>query len=1042
MLGPLDVRVQGQPLPPLRSRKGYWLLALLVLRAGREVRREWLAETLWPDSFGEEAFASLRQSLRDLRLKLGPEAHRIQSPTSRTLRFDPEGAQIDVLAFDTALGRGGPDDLTKAMRLYAGPLLEGCVELWVLPEREARERGYLNAVEKRAQAALAEGCASDAARILEPAVWVAPLRQTLHQTLMQALASLGEFQGAVEVYQELRRRLHHDYNTQPDPDTTRAYHEVRAAGQARAVKAAELLSSPPERTPEADWHCDRPQPDLSPYPLPEPLTPLIGREEDLRRVEALFASTPQGFGGTERIPPGHTRLVTLTGPGGVGKTRLALEVAHRLTDRFPDGALFVELPGARHEADLDRAVALALGVSQEESIPLSLTVTAALRHRELLLVLDNCEQILAECARFSNRLLRRCPGLRILATSRERLGLTGETVHPVTPLPTASPTHTATSSHRHTLTPAAALFLQRVAAVVPAFETGEIEVATVEALCQKLDGLPLALELAAPLAELMPLPTLVERLDQRFELLAHGDPSAPERHQSLRALVDWSYALLSADEQRLFRQLSVFPGSWTLPAAEAVATAPAPLAPVLQRLVAKSLVIAETSGVSSGERRFRLLATLREYATDRLSESGEEEAVRLRHLEYAVQHAEAAATALTGPDQLLWLARLDADYDHLRTAMIWCHHRAADASTEVRRSALRLAAALGRYWQIRGLFREGYDRLTRALELIGIIGSRDGGQPDSAGSLVPPPNRDPCLVPEQARAHGWAAFLTAYQGDYLGATRHAEASLALYQQLGDRAGIAAALGTLGIVAKDQGDRDRARALFEESLALYRAESDRVGEASMLGYLGIVAAGQHDLETARALYETSLRIRRELQDRWGIAASLNNLGQLARQSGDLAAARGFLEESLALRRILEDRRCIAISLNHLGLISLAEGTFGPARDCFRESLQLARDMGERRAIAYSLETIARLAAESEPSPQSAADAVRLYAAASRMRAMLPAPLPPTEAADQEARLAHLRTRLSQADYERAWQEGEAMYAWPFTLDAAIALALSL
>jgi tetratricopeptide (TPR) repeat protein len=506
------------------------------------------------------------------------------------------------------------------------------------------------------------------------------------------------------------------------------------------------------------------------------------------------------------------------------------------------------------------------------------------------------------------------------------------------------------------------------------------------------------------------------RLEDRFQLLAGGDPTKPTRHQTLRAAVDWSYELLAPPERALLRRLAVFGGSWTLAAAEAVCADPRPGAGdplrvgqvlgTLGLLVSKSLVVAESA---TTPQRYRFLETLREYAAERLEGASEAEACRARHLQFYGRLVERAEPELTGREQGAWLRALDADYGNLRAALEWGAGAQPDA-------ALALAASLGRYWQIRGYFREGREYLGRALAAV------DAGAPH--------------LGPVRARAQGWAAFLAVYQGEYAEARRLAEASATLCREHEDRAGRAAALGTLAIVAKDCGERDRSEALFTESLALSRAAGDGAGDASTLGYLGILAADRGNAAAARAYYEESLAIRRARGDRWGIAAASNNLGLLALDEGEPARARHLLREALSLRRDLGDRRCIAVSLNHLGRAALALGEIAEARACYAESLRVAWEIGDRRSIAYSLDAIAGLVLSQETSPDTVRCAVRLCAAAGALRGSIGAALSPLNRTRTDAMLATVREVLTGAEYDAAWAEGAAL-----PLEESVSLALA-
>ncbi|MCC2672263.1 MAG: transcriptional regulator, winged helix family, partial [Armatimonadetes bacterium] len=385
LLGPFHAEVEGKPLPRLRSRKGEWLLALLVLRGDRPQRRDWLAETLWPENRPEDALASLRQSVKDLRAALGDQSWRLGPPGGRTLQLDLAGAWVDLLAFDECVHKGDPDSQARAARLYAGPVLEGCSESWVLAEREQREQAYLHALEWLARDAEARGDRRAAAGYLRRAAAVSPQSGALLRALMVTLAEAGELHAAVEAYQEHRRHLYVDWNAEPEPETTALFRRLRAGDYTRLPTA--------EQTP------------VLAHAVPGSLSPLLGRERELMEVEGKLLTG---------------RLVTLTGPGGVGKTRLALAAAAEAGRHFAGGAAFIELAAVRHPTQLPTAISAGLGL--EPTAATTGELIGALSGRQLLLVLDNCEHVLAASAQAAHALVSGCPGLRILATSRERLG--------------------------------------------------------------------------------------------------------------------------------------------------------------------------------------------------------------------------------------------------------------------------------------------------------------------------------------------------------------------------------------------------------------------------------------------------------------------------------------------------------------------------------------------------------------------------------------------------------------------------------------------
>jgi non-specific serine/threonine protein kinase len=588
--------------------------------------------------------------------------------------------------------------------------------------------------------------------------------------------------------------------------------------------------------------------------------------------------------------------VTLTGAGGAGKTRLALHVAAGLLEAYPGGVRLVELAPLAEPALVPQAVGAALGAREAPGRPLADTLVQAVGRRRLLLVLDNCEHLVDACAALADALLRACPALQILATSREALGVPGETAWPVPPLsvpPAALPLARLAESE------AVRLFTRRAQARSPGFALTEANAAAVAEVCRRLDGLPLALELAAARVSALSVQQIAARLDDHLRLLTAGRRVAPPHQQTLRASVDWSYELLAEPERRLLDRLAVFAGGWTLEAAEAVGAGPGPepLAPgdvldVLARLVDKSLVVAGDGAPAGGERRYALLETVRQYAWERLAAGGDAATTRARHAAYFLDLAEAAEPALNGPDQAAWLTRLDAERENLRAALAW------SLEQDTGEPGLRLAAGLWRFWVTRGYLTEGQQWLDRVL---------------SAGAGAPPARR------------------------------------------------AKALNAAGNLARVRGDARRAAARHEESLALRRALRDTTGVAASLTNLGNVALDRGDFGRAARLYEESLAHYREAGDRWGTALALNNLGVALREHGDPGRAAELHDASLASRRALGDRRGVAETVDNLGRVALDLKDWRRAEDLLRESLAMWRELGERPSVPMTLEDLARAAA---------------------------------------------------------------------------------
>lgn len=541
LLGTCEMRPNGQPLPSLPSRKEQWLLALLVLRHARDTDRDWLAATLWPDAEESRARFYLRRSLSHLRRALGEQESRLLSPTPRTLRLDLSGggAWSDVLAFDKALKE---NDEERAVGLYAGPLLPDCAEEWALPEREARHQAYLAALETLAEAAMVRGEPAAATRWLRLAVVADPYRESAACALMKALAHGGDRAAATQVYRDLRVRLHDDLNADPAPETQHLFRRLTAPDAPAAARP--VAPPPPALSPSAARRH-----------LPVPLTDLIGRQEALGEVAGRLR---------------RARLVTLVGPGGVGKTRLAIGAAEAALPHFEGGVWFVDLAPLTGGALVPDAVAAALGLEKpaRHGAPEARLVNA-LAARTLLLVLDNCEHVLPACAALAHALLSACPGLRILATSREPLGVTGEQAFPVTSLalppetvagPKADPMLAEKDPAALMVYGAVRLFVERATQAAPAFRLSRSNVHAVAQICCRLDGIPLALEMAAARVRSLSAPEIEARLRDRFRLLTTGNRAAAPRQQSLRAAMDWSWDLLTNDEKTLLRRLSVFAG--------------------------------------------------------------------------------------------------------------------------------------------------------------------------------------------------------------------------------------------------------------------------------------------------------------------------------------------------------------------------------------------------------------------------------------------------------------------------------------------------
>jgi predicted ATPase/transcriptional regulator with XRE-family HTH domain len=678
-----------------------------------------------------------------------------------------------------------------------------------------------------------------------------------------------------------------------------------------------------------------------PFPtnLPAMLSSFVGREREVAAVRRRLATT---------------RLLTLTGPGGIGKTRLALEAAGALNG-FADGVWLVELAPVTEPEIVPQAVAQALGVREERARPLRESLIEHLEAKRLLLVLDNCEHVQAACAELAERLLRACPSVRLLATSRVPLRVTGETRYPVPSL--AVPASEALTPDRLLGCEAVALFVERARAALRTFALTEANARAVADICRRLEGMPLALELAAARTRVLTVEQIAARLDDRFRLLAGGSPAAPSRHQTLQATLDWSYDLLGEPERLLFDRLAVFAGGFTLAAGEAVCAGdgvePYDVLDLLTSLLDKSLVVRD--GEEEGdEARYHLLETVRQYVWVNLKITGELEALRHRHGDWYLALAEQAEPELKGPLQTAWLDRLEREHDNLRAALAWSE---ADAAAE---TGLRLIGALWRFWVIRGYITEGRARAKRVLD---------------AGAAAAPGLR--------AKALNAAGILARHGGDMDQAWTLLHEGLALARIAGDTRRVTLALSDLANVAHGRGDIEQAQVLGEESLALRRELGDTWGIASSLNNLGMYATSQGDYELAEQRLRESQQLFQELGDWEPVAGTSINLGEVARRRGALQEARAHYVQSLSLLREMGNRQVVAEVLGLIALVAAAEGRTTPA------ARLLAATEALREAIGKELTPIDRAEHDQAVASLQAALGAEAFAAAwAAGRAMSP------------------------------------------------------
>ncbi|MFE1475902.1 BTAD domain-containing putative transcriptional regulator [Streptomyces cyaneofuscatus] len=1096
VLGPLavwDGEGREVRVPEAKVRA---LLADLLADDGGPVSADRLIHDLWGDAPPGRPTGALQAKVSQLRRAIGRDRV-VRQPPGYRLRFDDDGDEVDAVRFRALVTRARPVQdpraraalLTEALELWRGPAYADFADapfVRAAAQRLAEQR--LSVLEEQAQARLEAGDHALLAGELADLVALHPLRERLVGVRMRALYATGRQSEALASYEDLRARLARELGIDPSPELA-ALHgavlrqepglsaEPYGYGYEYGFRASTQAHAAALTTPAT--HAVNPAPTPTAPPshsnLPTPLTPLVGRRQALADLSQLLAST---------------RLVTLTGPGGVGKTRLAVAAATAERDsasqagELADGVWLVEFSGIRAgaPADLAQVVAATLGIRDDapRSLPgtgtspstptptpsLPHRLATALRDRRTLLVLDNCEHVVDAAAELTDLLLRTAPGLRVLATGQEPLGLAGEAMFLVEPLQPAD---------------AVRLFMERAAASTPGFPRDpealgapdEPERRAVAEICRRLDGIPLALELAATRVRALGVRELAARLNDRFRVLTFGQRGAPARQQTLRAVIDWSWELLSAPERIVLRRLAAHTDGCDLAAAEAVCAgdgvARDEVLDLVTRLVDRSLVVVAAGPTGP---RYRLLESVAAYAAERLHEMEDPTAVRDRHLLHYRALAEQAEPRLRGAGQRPWLARLDAEAGNLRTALDEAVRRAGAGEPE---EAVRLATALAWWWLLRG-------RLTEARRSLGAVLAATDGPPelsllhaafalltgDPAAAATPNDAHGPApaseAIPDPVR-RGRALWICAYglfsAGDVTGSSELNTRALTLFTTAEDRWGTAAALGLRATLALVGGDLTRLGRDGTRSAQIFNELGDRWGELQTVSPLAALAEIKGAYEDAERRQHKGLRMARELGLEAEVSARLSGLGRLALLARDFGRARDLHEQArriaaeqgykygeihsemglaLGARRsgdldgaeahLLHIRDGYAdvsspagdhLLLAELGFVAELRGDAHAAAAHHLAGLEIARALAEPRALALSLEGLAGAAAL----PGDAAAATRaatLLGAAAAARHRAGAPLPPAERADVDRVTAAARAALGAAAFSEAYERG--------------------
>ena len=976
-----------------RLRKAASLVKLLALAEGHRLHREQVMYLLWPDLAKKAASNNLRGAIHAARKALGGGSSRCLVSEDESLVLCPGGKLwVDAEAFEQAALAArrsrDPAGYRAAIDLYAGDLLPGDrYEEWTEGRREGLRQLYLALLIALAGLYEERDEHGPAIEALRKAVGEEPTNEGAHASLMRLHTRAGRPEQALAQYERLRDALARDLGTQPSQATRRLRDEIASGRHAPASSATPSL-----REVEALG--------AGGHNLPAPRTSFVGREIEILEVKRTLAIT---------------RLLTLTGPGGSGKTRLALEVARDLVSAYPDGVRLVKLAPLSDPGLVAQAVAGALEVSERPDQPLADTLVDDLRDKRLLLVMDNCEHLVEAAARLTDDFLDSCPRLRVLATSREPLGVSGEVNRVVPSLSLPDTTDGESTIESRMRYEAVRLFVDRARLRLPDFELTRENAGAVVRVCRKLDGIPLAIELATARMGALAVEQVAQRLEVSLDVLKGASRSAAPRQQTLRATLDWSHRLLSETERTLLRRLSVFAGGGTLEAAEAVCSGEGieqdDVLDLLGTLVDKSLVVARTG--TDGAMRYWMLEIIRQYAREKLAESKEAGETQARHAAFFLALAEEAEPELAGVQQDLWVERLEREHDNLRTALSWVLER------EEGELGLRFGGALWRFWHARGYINEGLGWLESVLACSG-----------------------PRVTPPRVKVLEGMGWKFQAIGDYERARSTYEEMLGLSRKLGDKGNVATALNSLGTVAAQQGDNERARTLLRENLEVIEDLEEEGDPATpikkfyvfnLLGYLTIYEDGDH--AQGITLWEESLELAREAGDDYRVGMTLANLAHPALMHGAYELARGYCEEALTLTHELGSAgvAIMPLVLVNLGLATLGLGEHERSMESLEEALMRSQEVGRKPQAIEAMEGMASLAGAMGEASQAA----RLWGAAEAARQVTGiSPFTPDEWALHEPHLSSARSQLGDEAWQEALAEGRAM-----SLEEAAEYALS-
>ncbi len=989
-LGGLRITHTQQGEISLSNRKALALLAYLFVESETPHSRETILGLLWPHLPDADARNNLRVTWAQLTARLGQDdlgapfviSNRLDlqfNVHSRAWRDVAEFAQLlsDCHAHATAheTRRTCAEcqaRLARMAELYRGEFLAGlslndcpAFDEWQMMQRERLHLQAIEALDDLAHFHEQAGDNASATRYARRQIELDPLRENAHRQLMRLLDKLGQRTAALEQFERCKRLLADELGVEPEPETLLLAARIRNS-----------MAGPGESNR---------------HNLPVPLTRFLGRAQEIAGL-------------AQQLTDAHTRLITLTGSGGVGKTRLALRTAQEVLDVFADGVWLVELAALSDPQSIERAVASALGMREQAGVTMVQMLSNVVRDKQMLLIVDNCEHLLSVCVTLISQLLAAAPRLRVLTTSRSPLQIEGEVVYRVPSLAVPNSKYGAALSVESLMDyEAIQFFVQRAGASQKDFALNAANALAVQQICYRLDGIPLALELAAARLKVMPVETIAQRLDSRFKLLTSGNPAALPRQRTLQALVEWSYNLLSDPEQALLRRLAVFVGGWTLEAVEAICARDneSPLLDQLFNLVNHSLVM---FGQDPQHKRYSLLESIRQYAHEQLLLAAKDVAASERHARYYVQLVSDAETQANTSAHQQALDQVESDYENILAALGWAIHHDVDLAFTL---AIRLGGRL-QFWELRGHFEEGRRWLAQLLEA-----TQEKRSAACAKILL------------------HAAWMERARPDYNKALAYAGRSAVLYTALGDACGELDAQLFYADIWSLCGETDKSHALALICLRQSEHLGYKPALARALYELGVCESQRQNTGLAQQYLERSIQLWREIGDKYQLAEPLNGLAAELDSQGEDDRALILYEELEAIHRELGYERGLALTQSNVGCLLLKQGDFERAKTLFVAGLIIRRKMGLLRGYVYSLLNFASLA-EKQNLPQRAA---RLFGAAEALREKIGLSAESVYIDTYANEFAHIRAMLGDTRFNLEWARGRGL-----TAEQAVDIAL--